>query len=193
MSALRTFCFNARTASDGVIFAALMLGVVGLGVSGQIRAASAQQRMPVAAPVESSSRAEAASVEVSRTPYQAFILGDCLTGGNFCKYETEIVSPRRRLELRRVACQGWHTNTVAPNFVTIGNLQTAAGVFVRRIDFLETHYTRVDTNSVWSISEPVLTFIPAGHRLQIALNSATVGVGSYGCSLSGYMVTLGRE
>jgi hypothetical protein len=30
-------------------------------------------------------------------------------------------------------------------------------------------------------------FIPAGHRLEITLNSGSTGVGSYGCTISGYM------
>lgn len=91
-----------------------------------------------------------------------------------------------------MACQGWHSSSTPPNFVVIGELHTGAGpiTFVRRIDFLETTYTRVDTNTVWSISEQVLTFIPADHRLEIRLNSASTGVGSYGCTLSGYLVTL---
>jgi hypothetical protein len=42
---------------------------------------------------------------------------------------------------------------------------------------------------VWAISEQSLMFIPAGHRLRINLNSGTVGVGSYGCTLSGYLTT----
>ena len=31
--------------------------------------------------------------------------------------------------------------------------------------------------------------IPGGHRLRVSLNSGTTGVGSYGCTISGYMET----
>ena len=54
------------------------------------------------------------------------------------------------------------------------------------IDFLETSYAPANGGSVWTISEPTLMFIPAGHKLRIS-HSGTTGVGSYGCTISGYM------
>jgi hypothetical protein len=42
---------------------------------------------------------------------------------------------------------------------------------------------------VWAISEQTAMVIPAGHRLQVSLNSGTTGVGSYGCTIPGYLTT----
>jgi hypothetical protein len=136
--------------------------------------------------------AASAQTVLSRTPYQAYLAADCIVGSNFCKFVSEVVPTRRRLEIHRVACQGWHSSSTPPNFVVMGELHTGPGpiTFVRRIEFLETTYTRVDTNTVWSISENVLTFIPADHHFLIRLNSASTGVGSYGCAISGYLATL---
>jgi hypothetical protein len=74
-----------------------------------------------------------------------------------------------------------------PSFVVIAELRTADDTFVKRIDFLETSYAPANGGSVWAISESTLMFIPAGHKLRISLNSGTVGVGSYGCTISGYL------
>jgi hypothetical protein len=155
-----------------------------------IGAASAQQRLQEPPQPRQSVRTEAPATEVSRTPYQAYLAADCLAGSNFCKFASDVVLGRRRLEIHRVSCQGWHASDTPPNFVVIAELRTDADVFIGRIDFLETTYTRVGTNTVWQISEPVLMFIPARHRLRIMLNSASTGVGSYGCTISGYLVTL---
>jgi hypothetical protein len=149
----------------------------------------AEVRVDLAPPGPSSARAEAAATEISRVPYQAYLAADCITGSNFCKFTSTAVPRHRRLELHRVACQGWHASDTPPNFVTIAELQTAAGAYVRRIDFLDAPYTRVGTNTVWTINQSVLIFIPSAHRLRISLNSASTGVGSYGCTLSGYLVT----
>jgi hypothetical protein len=153
-----------------------------------IDAASAQPPLR-SATIPSSSRAERTMVEVARVPYQAYLAADCIPGSNFCKFAGESVTGRRRLEIERVACQGWHSSETPPNYVVIAELRTAANSFVRRIDFLETSNNRVGTNSVWAISESVLIFIPSAHKLHISLNSASTGVGSYGCTLSGHMVT----
>ena len=156
-----------------------------------IGGASAQQRMQEQSQPRQSSRAEAVMTEVSRTPYQAYLAADCIPGSNFCKFASDVVLGRRRLEIHRVSCQGWHSSDTPPNFVVFAELRTDTDVFISRIDFLETTYTRVNTNTVWQISEQVLTFIPSRHRLRISLNSASTGVGSYGCAISGYLVTLG--
>jgi hypothetical protein len=169
----------------------LTLGIAVLAMAFATGEGAAQPQKRLAVPLPSSASAASAQVEVARIPYQAYLAANCLTGSNFCRFESEVVTNRRRLELHRIACQGWHASETPPNFVTIANLETAAGAFVRRMDFLDTRYTRVSTNSVWSISEQVLMVIPAAHRLEIALNSASTGVGSYGCTLSGYLVALG--
>jgi hypothetical protein len=173
-----------RLRAAGVIGAAAV-ALVAIG------GASAQQRMQEPSQPRQSARVEAAATEVSRTPYQAYLAADCIDGSNFCKFASDVVLGRRRLEIHRVACQGWHASDTPPNFVVFGELRTDADVFVGRIEFLETTYTRVNTNTVWQISEQVLMFIPARHRLRISLNSASTGVGSYGCAISGYLVTLG--
>ena len=72
------------------------------------------------------------------------------------------------------------------SFVVIAELRTIANAFVGRIDFLKTGYAPANGGSVWAISEQTLMFIPGGHRLQVTLNSGTTGVGSYGCTISGY-------
>ena len=123
----------------------------------------------------------------SRTPYQAYLAADCLPGSNFCKFVSEEVAVLTQLEIHRVACQGWHISTMVPSFVVIAELRTSADGFVKRIDFLEARYAPANGGSVWAISEPTLMFIPAGHKLRIELNSATTGVGSYGCTISGYL------
>lgn len=123
----------------------------------------------------------------SRTPYQAYLAADCLEGSNFCKFASEPVPARGLLEIQRVACQGWHGSTSLPSFVVIAELRTGADAFVSRIDFLKTTYAPANGGSVWAISEQTLMFIPAGQKLRISLNSGTTGVGSYGCTVSGYL------
>jgi hypothetical protein len=170
--------------------AARLIGGIAVGAFVAIGGAAAGGQNPLKAPLPARSTIERAATEASRTPYQAYLPADCITGSNFCKFTSESVAPGRRLEIRRVACQGWHASDTPPNFVTIVQLQTAEGGYVSRIEFLETTYTRVGTNTVWSISETVATFIPANHRMRIDLNSASTGVGSYGCAISGDMVRL---
>jgi hypothetical protein len=168
-----------------------VLGVAAVGALIAIDAASAEPRTETATAAPPISRTALLAGEASRTTYQAYLAADCLTGSNFCKFIAEPIPSRRRLEIQRVACQGWHASDTPPNFVTMAELHTAAGAFVRRIDFLETTYVRVSTNSVWYISEQTLIYIPAGHRLEIRLNSASTGVGSYGCTISGHLAKLG--
>jgi hypothetical protein len=133
--------------------------------------------------------AEQNAKKATRTPYQAYLAADCLGSSNFCKFASVDVPNNATLEIHRVACQGWHTSTELPSFVVMAELRTAADAFVRRIDFLKTSYAPANGGSVWAISEQSLMFIPAGHRLRINLNSGTVGVGSYGCTISGYLTT----
>lgn len=132
-------------------------------------------------------RAQKADAKPTRAPYQAYLAADCLDGSNFCRFVSEEVPAPSLLEIQRVACQGWHTSTMLPSFVVIAELRTGDDTFVKRIDFLETSYAPANGGSVWTISEPTLMFIPAGHKLRISLNSGTTGVGSYGCTISGYM------
>ena len=149
--------------------------------------ASAAQGRP---PARQTARAEVAPAETSRVPYQAYLAADCLSGGNFCKFISEVVPSRQRLEIHRLACQGWtNSNTTPPWFVAIANLTTDPGAFVQRIDFLETRDTPANGGSVWAISEQVLIFIPAAHKLRMDVNSGPTEIGSYGCTLSGYLVT----
>jgi hypothetical protein len=123
----------------------------------------------------------------SRTPYQAYLAADCLEGSNFCRFASEEVPADGLLEIQRVACQGWHVSTTLPQFVVMAELRTGADAFVRRIDFLKTTYAPANGGSVWAISEQTLMFIPAAHKLRISLNSGSTGVGSYGCTISGYL------
>jgi hypothetical protein len=132
-------------------------------------------------------KAQAAAKAKASTPYQAYLAADCITGSNFCKFISEDVPAQSRLEIHRVACQGWHLSAMLPSFVVIVELRTSDNTFVGRIDFLETNYAPANGGSVWSISEPTLMFIPAGHKVQISLNSGSTGVGSYGCTISGFM------
>ena len=134
---------------------------------------------------QSSHREPGAST--SRTPFQAYLAADCPTGSNFCKFVGEDVAAGGLLEINRVACQGWHTNTTLPSFVVYAELRTSSDVNAGRIDFLKTTYAPANGGSVWAISEQTLMFIPGGHRLRIWLNSGTGGVGSYGCTISGYL------
>jgi hypothetical protein len=128
-----------------------------------------------------------AATATSRTPYQVYLAADCLAGSNFCKFVSADVPAGQLLEIERVACQGWHSSTTPPNFVVMAELRNSADQFLQRIDFLETTYVTVGTNTVWYISEQTRMFIPETHRLRIMLNSASTGVGSYGCTLSGYL------
>ena len=134
---------------------------------------------------------QAAAKKNSRTPYQAYLAADCLTGSNFCKFVSEEVPALMRLEIRRVACQGWHTSPMLPSFVVMAELRTSDDAFVERIDFLKATYAPANGGSVWAISEPALMFIPAGHKLRVTLNSGATGVGSYGCTISGYVTKAG--
>jgi hypothetical protein len=125
----------------------------------------------------------------SPTPYQDYLAADCPAGSNFCTFVSDEVPALRRLEIHRIACQGWHVSTMLPSFVVIADLRTRDDTFVARIDFLKASYTPANGGSVWAISEQSLMFIPPGHKLQVNLNSGTTGVGSYGCTISGYMTS----
>jgi len=130
-----------------------------------------------------------AADKTTRTPYQAFLAPVCLDGANFCKFIGDTVPDGASLEIRRVACQGFHVNTLPPSFSTVASLRTADNQFVQQIDFLEVTSTPANGGSAWSISERTLMFIGAGNHLQIFVNSGTGGIGSYGCTISGYMTT----
>lgn len=123
----------------------------------------------------------------SRTPYQVYLAANCPAGSNFCRFTDSTVPARQVLEVQRVACQGWHTSPSLPSFVVIAELRTSTDQFVQRIDFLNTTYAPANGGSVWTISEQTLMFIPEDHKLHISLNSGTTGVGSYGCTVSGYL------
>lgn len=123
----------------------------------------------------------------ARVAYQAYLKAECLQGGNFCRFNAENVPADRVLEIHRVACQGWVTTAQTPSFVAIVLQYDSADEYVARIDFLKTSATHLSWGTNWSISEQTLMFIPAGHRLQITLNSGVVGLGSYGCTISGYL------
>jgi len=171
MSAHVNACSTTRASSRRRIAAALILGVLAAATF---------------APAEA--RAQKADAKAStRTPHQAYLADGCVPGSNFCKFISEEVPALTQLEIHRVACQGWHASTMLPSFVVIAELRTSDDTFVKRIDFLETTYAPANGGSVWTISEATLMFIPAGHKLRITLNSGTTGVGSYGCTISGYL------
>ncbi len=133
--------------------------------------------------------AAAAAPATTRALYQAYLAADCFAGSNFCKFVSENVPARGVLEIQRVACQGWHASADLPSFVVIAELRTGADAFVGRIDFFRTTYTTSSSGTVWTISEQTQMFIPASHKLRISLNSGSTGVGSYGCTISGYLTT----
>src|SRR5262249_27545484 len=132
----------------------------------------------------------ATASKTDSTPYQAYLDAVCPDGSNFCKFVSEVVADGSRLDIRRVACQGWHIGATPPSFIVIGELRTSANAFVDRIDFLEAKSAPANGGSVWAISDRTQMFIPAGHKLQISLNSGSTTVGSYGCTISGYMTTV---
>jgi hypothetical protein len=129
-----------------------------------------------------------AAVKTTITPYQAFLTPVCL-GGNFCKFIADTVPDGASLEIQRVACQGFHVNTLPPSFSTIAALRTADNQFVQQIDFPRVTWTPASDGNTWAISEQTLMFINAGYHLQLTVNSGTGGIGSYGCTISGYMTT----
>jgi hypothetical protein len=133
--------------------------------------------------------AAAPAPTTTRALYQGYLAADCIPGSNFCKFVSENVPARGLLEIQRVACQGWHQTLELPSFVVIAELRTSADVFVGRIDFLKATYTTASWGSVWAISEQTQMFVPANHKLRISLNTGTIGVGSYGCTISGYLTT----
>ena len=130
--------------------------------------------------------AAAAAAGPTRTPYQAYLAADCLPGSNFCKFVSETVPARGVLEIQKVSCQGWH-GIEDPNFVVIGELRTSADAFIGRIHFFRTTYETGPSGTVWTIADPTLIFIPATNKFRLTLNSGTTGVGSYGCTISGYV------
>jgi hypothetical protein len=132
----------------------------------------------------------AATEAEAQAPYQAYLAANCADGGNFCTFESEVVPASRRLDILRVACQGWHISSSLPSFIVIADLRTADNAIVRRIDFLKTTYAPANGGSTWAIGEETLMFVPAGHKVQINLNSGTTGVGSNGCTISGYLATV---
>jgi hypothetical protein len=132
----------------------------------------------------------AAADKTTSTPYQAYLFPNCLDGSNFCNFTSETVPDGARLDVQRVACQGWVISTLPPSFTAIAELRTGVNEYVDRIDFLEVKSTPANGGSAWAISERTLMFIPAGDRLRINVNSGPTGVGSYGCTISGYMIAV---
>jgi hypothetical protein len=123
------------------------------------------------------------------TPYQAFLAPICLDGSNFCRFNSDAVPDGASLEIQRVACQGFFVNTALPSFTAFVNLRTPDNRFVQQIDFLEVKSAPANGGSAWAISEQTLMFVPAGEHVEIFVNSGPTGVGSYGCTISGYMTT----
>jgi hypothetical protein len=131
--------------------------------------------------------AQASKSESVRTPYQAYLMPNCLQGSNFCKFVAEDVPARGTLFVQRVACQGWHQSTELPAFTATGELRTSANTYVGRLDFLKVTHSPTSYGSVWAISEQTLITVPTGHRLQVEVNSGTTGISGYGCTISGYL------
>jgi len=174
--------------------AALICGAAAVGALIAIDAAAAQQRP--AAPSRASSLVESAALaETARTPYQAYLYPpDCAASSNICRLTSEVVPRRRRLEIRQLACTGVHSNAnLLPSIWGYVEVETAAGAFVQRILLLDGRYTKNPGSSLaaWTISQPTLMFVPANHRIKITISSGSPVNSSSGCTISGYLVTLG--
>src|SRR5512144_875781 len=93
MSAISNVPSDIRTISRWPAAAVLTLGVL------------AAVLFPTGEAFAQSPQREAANA-TSRTPYQAYLTAQCLTGGNFCKFVSDTVPDGQLLEVQRVACQG---------------------------------------------------------------------------------------
>ena len=182
-----------RTAMRQRVAMALICGAAAAGAMIAIDTADAQQRL--AAPSRGGSLIESAALaETARTPYQAYLYPpDCVASSNICRLTSEVVPRRRRLEIRQLACQGVHSGNLLPTVTGIIDVETAAGAFVQRINLLYGQYTRNpgSTLAAWSISQPTLMFVPASHRMKITISTGSPVNSSSGCTISGYLVTLG--
>jgi hypothetical protein len=85
--------------------------------------------------------------------------------------------------------QSSKNESVRTAFTATGELRTSANAYVGRLDFFKVTHSPIINGSVWAISEQTVITIPAGHRLQVEVNSGTTGIAGYGCTLSGYLTT----
>lgn len=172
----------------------LVCGATAIGALAAIDAAAAQQRL--ATPPHGGSLVESAVLaETARTPYQAYLYPpDCGASSNVCRFTSDVVPRRRRLEIRQLACTGVHSNAnLPPTIWGYVEVETAAGAFVQRILMLDGRHTKNSgtTLAAWTVSQPTLMFVPANHRMKITISSGSPVNSSSGCTISGYLVTLG--
>jgi hypothetical protein len=116
-----------------------------------------------------------------------------VASSNICRLTSDTVPRRRRLEIRQLACQGVHSGNLLPTVTGHIDMETAAGAFVMRLNLLDGRYTRNpgSTLAAWTISQPTLMFVPANHRIKVTVSSGSPVNSSSGCTISGYLVTLG--
>jgi hypothetical protein len=177
-----------RSLAAGLALGALV-GASPIAVTGAL----AQMHTPSTGPGQPEARIEATAREVSRAPYQARLATTCPSGGNRCDFTGAVVASGRRLEIQRVACRGDHSpiGATPPEFEVFAYAERGATGAAFLVDLPEVRYSQTNTAGIWTISQEALMFIPAGYRLHM-YNSATTGVlRSIGCTVSGYMVTLG--
>ena len=129
----------------------------------------------------------------SRAPFQARLATICTSGGNRCDFTSAVMGSSRRLEIHRVACRGDHSpaGDPPPRFEVFAYAERGSSGSALLVDLPEVRYLRTNTAGVWTISEQVLMFIPAGHRLHMYISATTGVVRSIGCTISGYLETLG--
>jgi hypothetical protein len=179
-----------RYFAAGLMFA-VTAGVAAVMVTVSLAHANAQ----MTGPGQSGARIEAAAAaagEIARAPYQALLKTTCNAGHNRCDFTSAFVGASRRLEIHRVACRGDHLprGEPLPQFETFAYAEPSAGAALL-VDLPEVKYAVTNTADVWTISEPVLMFVPAANRLHMYVSVTTGTIRPVGCTVSGYLVTLG--
>ena len=170
--------------------AGLILGLIAGATPVATTASLAQVRGKMTGFSQSGAAVEAVT---SRVPFQARLATTCASGGNRCDFTSAVMGSSRRAEIHRVACRGDHSpaGDPPPQFEVFAYAERGSSGSALLVDLPEVRYLRTNTAGIWTISEQVLMFIPAGYRLHMYISATTGVVRSIGCTISGYLETLG--
>jgi hypothetical protein len=145
-------------------------------------------------PAFNATNADAAAVEVSRTPYEQYVSRDCFV--NPCSVDFASVPPRRRLEISNTSCYIQATTTSSILYAQLYT-KKADGTFVAGSTLAPilvaaaAGFAGTD-RKVWSANHPISAHAAATQFFQAAVQ---MGTGStlifIACHISGYMVKLG--
>jgi len=171
---------------------ALLLGILAICTASMTASATAQQPSPSASPREPAEAAESQAAEVSRTPYQAELSGECFSNQR-CEFYSNVVQANRRLEIHHISCKALHSevNAAFESWAALAGAGTT-DIFRKYLHDLDGSVQSSSQLSVYAVSQQIFLFIPANRRLRIRVASMSTGLSASftRCQVSGYMVKL---